>query len=170
MLYRKRFVHQTSARLPQCHAATIVELADGALLSAWVAGAYEKANDVAIYGATLLPGAEEWTLRVEEGGKNWQMSNPIRTPSGVIQPTLAPLRDGRLLMYLRTYEREEGTLWRAFSSDDGRLWSVPERAPLPNPNSRVDLAWLSSGRLALAFNDTPHGRTPLTLALSEDEG
>jgi predicted neuraminidase len=41
---------------------------------------------------------------------------------------------------------------------------------LPNPNSRLDLTRLASGRLALAFNAAANARSPLTLALSEDDG
>ncbi|HZO89636.1 MAG TPA: sialidase family protein [Chthonomonadaceae bacterium] len=264
MMYRKRFVHSPSAELPQCHAPTIAELADGTLISAWYAGAHERARNVAIYGAQLPACSDCWTparvfadtpqlsegnpvlfedgrgllwlfyvtmlgerwdtcqvkyshshdlgqtwapptimhpewgwmtgckpllrpdgaillplydeqgfafvMRSEDGGKEWKSSNQIRTEAGVIQPTLAPLSDERLLMYLRTYEPVNGTIWQSYSTDGGCTWAAPTRTNLPNPNSRVDLARLASGRLALAFNDTGHGRTPLTLALSEDDG
>ena len=52
----------------------------------------------------------------------------------------------------------------------GRTWSEPKRTPLYNPGSRLDLTRLASGRIALAFNDSPASRSPLTIALSEDEG
>ena len=264
MRFEKRFVHTPTAVLPQCHAATIAERGDGALVCAWYAGAYEKALDVAVYGATLEPGASEWQqkgvwadtpnlsegnpilfdtgkgalwlffttllenswtscqikrrvsrdlaatwgsvelLRAETGwvtgckpirlpngiillpmyvetggafvwrsedeGATWQMSNVINTPHGIIQPSLAPLSDGRLLMLLRTYERSGGTVWQSFSNDVGRTWTAPTRTELYNPNARLDVCRLESGRLALAFNDSPDSRTPLTLALSEDDG
>ncbi|HLK55376.1 MAG TPA: sialidase family protein [Chthonomonadaceae bacterium] len=264
MEYRKRFAHTPSAALPQCHAPTLAERPDGALVCAWYAGAYERAKDVAIYGAVLAldaagwservvfadtPGFSEgnpvlflfpdgrlwlfyvtmfgdrwdtcqvkythshdggWTwegtvllssewgwmtgckpslqpdgaillplyeergrafvLRSDDGGRQWTQSNIITTEYGVIQPTLAALPDGRLLMYLRTCEAQGGTIWQSLSQDGGRIWSDPSRVVLPNPNARVDLVRLASGRLALAFNDTGQGRTPLTLALSEDEG
>ncbi len=264
MRYWKRFVHRPSAGLPQCHAATIVERADGALVSGWYAGAHEKARDVAIYGAVLPPDAEEWeargvfadtpqfsegnpvlyedasrrlwlffvtllgdrwdtgqvkcahsldggvtwnppfyvcdewgrmtackpltlpdgaillplyleaggafVLRTENLGQDWQTSMLVNTPGGVMQPALARRGDGSVLMYLRTCEADPGTVWQSVSGDGGRTWDAPTRAPLPNPNARLDLTRLASGRLAVAFNDSPDQRTPLTLALSEDDG
>jgi len=125
-------------------------------------------------GAILLPLYEErgaaFTLRSDDVGRHWDRSDPIETPEGVIQPALARLSDGRLLMLLRTLERENGALWQSFSDDEGRTWSAPTRTRLPNPNARVDVQSLASGALVLAFNDTPRGRTPLTLALSDDDG
>jgi len=125
-------------------------------------------------GEILLPLYEEngsaFVLRSEDGGLTWESSTIVENETGLIQPTLAPLSDGRLLMYLRTYEPAGGTIWQSVSEDAGRTWSPPTRTQLPNPNSRVALEALASGRLALAFNDTGNGRTPLTLGLSEDDG
>jgi len=262
MLNWKRFVHRPTVRLPECHAATVVQLPDDSLMCAYCAGAYEKARDVAIYGATLAPNAEEWEPRgvfaetpgFSEGnpvlevdseqklwlyyvtmfgdrwdtcqikyshynsvgwkppmylqrdwgwmtgckpthladgtillplyeesgsafvmissdcGRTWESSNLITTEAGVIQPTIAPLANGTLLMFLRTCESSDGTIWQSCSSDKGRTWSEPNRTDLYNPNARIDLTRLASGRLALAFNDAPATRSPLTIALSEDEG
>lgn len=264
MRVRRRFVHRPEPGLPQCHAATVVERQDGALICAWYAGAHEMARDVAIYGAFLAPGEEEWSeqvvfadspgfsegnpvlfltrdgrlwlfyvtmlgerwdtcqvkyahsldggihweppvvlsnewgwmtgckplqlpddtlllplyeelgsafvLRSQDGGRQWKESNRVTTSAGVIQPTIAPCSDGSLLMYLRTYEVVGGMIWESRSWDEGRTWSLPIRTTLPNPNARVDLTRLADGKMALAFNDTHQGRTPLSLALSEDQG
>ncbi len=44
------------------HAPGIAELADGELIVSWYRGAGErKADDVAVYGSRLKPGAQEWT-------------------------------------------------------------------------------------------------------------
>jgi predicted neuraminidase len=43
-------------------------------------------------------------------------------------------------------------------------------AAFPNPNSGIDLIRLRNGHLVLAFNDSPRCRTPLRIALSQDEG
>lgn len=262
MLNWKRFVHRPSLHLPQCHAATIVQLPDDSLVCAYYAGAYGKSPDVAIYGATLAPNGDEWESRgvfadtpgfsegnpvldvdseqklwlyyvtklgdrwdtcqikyshhngvgwkppmylhrdwgwmtgckpihladgtillplyeesgsafvmiSSDGGRTWESSNVITTEAGVIQPTIAPLADGTLLMFLRTYEPSDGTIWQSSSADNGRTWSEPTRTNLYNPNARIDLTRLASGRLALAFNDAPAARSPLTIALSEDDG
>jgi predicted neuraminidase len=262
MLNWKRFVHRPTLQLPKCHAATVVQLPDDSLMCAYYAGAHAKARDVAIYGATLAPDAEEWesqgvfadtpgfsegnpvldvdpeqklwlyyvtmlgdrwdtcqikyshynsvgwkppmylhhdwgwmtgckpihladgtillplyeesgsafVLISSDGGRTWESSNFITTDAGVIQPTIAPLADGTLLMFLRTREPQDGTVWQSCSSDQGRTWSEPKRTSLYNPDARIDLTRLASGRLALAFNDAAASRSPLTIALSEDEG
>jgi predicted neuraminidase len=41
---------------------------------------------------------------------------------------------------------------------------------LPNPNAGTDMIRLISGNLLLAFNNSKTGRTPLSLAISEDGG
>jgi predicted neuraminidase len=111
-----------------------------------------------------------FVMRSEDGGKAWRPSSRIETEPGVIQPTLAPLNDGRLLMYLRRKAPHDEVLWQATSDDGGCTWSPPVRTRLPDPKARIDLARLSDGRLALALKDTKQGAAPLTLALSEDEG
>lgn len=112
-----------------------------------------------------------YVLKIGAKGER-TMSQPVKTQFGVIQPSLAYLSDGRLMMMMRTYEKEvkNRTLWQSFSSDVGLTWSGPERARLPNPDSRIDILRLHNGNLALAFNDTPSARSPLTLALSDDDG
>jgi predicted neuraminidase len=81
-----------------------------------------------------------------------------------------PLRDGRILMLLRV-PYLEGRVERSYSSDGGETWTDPgEPTDLPNPNSGTDGATLQSGNLAFVYNPVPKGRTPLSVALSEDDG
>src|SRR5262249_46383508 len=61
-------------------------------------------------------------------------------------------------------------LWRAVSRDRGFSWSHPERDRLPNPGTPVEAVRLHNGHLVLAFNNSPTDRSPLSLALSPDEG
>lgn len=264
MIYRKRFVHASDSDGPERHAVTLVELENGALLSAWYAGTSARSSESVIYGAALPPDAEDWifygtltdmpnlsegnpvlfldgsgrlwlfyvtllgdrwdtcqvrythsrdagqtwstptilradwgwmtgsrpllrpdgaillplysvqglacVMRSEDGGKTWQPSEQIETETGGVQPTLAPLNDGRLRMYLRASAPNDDVLWQAVSADEGRTWSAPARTRLPDPQARIDLAPLSNDRLALVFNDAEQEAAPLTLALSEDEG
>lgn len=88
----------------------------------------------------------------------------------VIQPTAAQLRDGSILMLLRT---EVGRIYETRSFDRGRGWSPATPTILSNPNSGIDMVKMRDGRLALVYNDSHLNwgpRTPLCLALSEDEG
>ncbi|MFQ6096598.1 MAG: exo-alpha-sialidase [Armatimonadota bacterium] len=103
-----------------------------------------------------------------DGGRTWHNTAPLPSDSGNIQPSVVQLADGSLLALMRDVGHE--LLWMARSPDNGRTWTRPERTSLRNPNSAADVVRLHNGHLALAFNDSSTRRTPLTIALSEDEG
>jgi predicted neuraminidase len=102
-------------------------------------------------------------------GTTWQRSECLRSEPGNIQPSAVEVAPGRLVAIARCGGKG-GELWRSYSADYGRNWSVPEPTGIPNPNSGTDMVGLRDGRLALVYNDTRTGRTPLTVAVSEDEG
>lgn len=54
--------------------------------------------------------------------------------------------------------------------DGGASWSAPVATDLPNPDAPVDVLPMSDGRLLIAFNDSPSGRSVLRLAASSDRG
>ena len=60
----------------------------------------------------------------------------------------------------------------SYSDDDGATWTPPEKTQLPNNNSGIQAAMLSSGNVAIVFNNLQGdgGRWPLSVALSADEG
>lgn len=106
----------------------------------------------------------------DPGADEWVVSSPVSLPvegRRCIQPAFAPLPGGRLLGLFRT---DTPRIWKAVSEDGGMTWSEPAATDLPHDNSGFDLARLTSGRLVLAFNDTSAGRTPLSLAVSDDGG
>jgi predicted neuraminidase len=103
-----------------------------------------------------------------DGGKTWLKSGPIKSRPGNIQPSVVQLKDGSLLCYMRTWVA--GKMWQSTSRDNARTWSQATRHDLPNPGSRLDMVKLDTGDLVLIFNNTPRGRTPLSAALSHDEG
>lgn len=127
-------------------------------------------------GAILLPLYDEvhWrsmVLRSEDGGGSWEVSDFVTSPGGGnLQPTLMPLSDGRILMLLRDHTGR-GVVWQSHSPDGGWTWTDPaEPTGLPNPDSGTDGVTLHSRNLALAYNPTAKGRSPLSVALSEDDG
>lgn len=127
-------------------------------------------------GEWLLPAYDErdWTSFVlisDDQGETWRPSTRVTTPPGVIQPAIAPLADGRLLMLLRT-GGPGGWIWQATSADSGRTWCQTTPTTVPNNNSGLDLIRLGDGRLLLACNPVADSkrRAPLSLLLSDDEG
>lgn len=104
----------------------------------------------------------------DDGGATWRRSARIPGPGGHIQPTLFRKADGCLVALMRNDEPRR--IQRSYSTDEGETWSAAESTNLPNPNAGCDVVPIGEGRLLLAFNDTPHRRSPLSIALSEDEG
>jgi len=128
-------------------------------------------------GDIVLPMHDErnWSsimLISTDDGQTWAFSDRIDCGRGFNkgndEPTLLLRRDASLLCYMRS-GLSEG-IWQSVSGDGGWTWSPPELTGLPNPNSAVELLGLQSGHALLAFNNSRRARTPLTLALSRDEG
>ncbi len=140
-----------------------------------------------------------WVEISSDGGRTWSKYGPITAPSfpvyehesddpvsatweatsgelvlpqdhaGVIQPTVWEYAPGRLKMLMRA-TRRVGVVCASLSDDYGRTWSPAVLTSIPNPNSGLDAARLADGRIMLACNPTPEGRTPLSLLVSEDNG
>lgn len=111
-----------------------------------------------------------WVERSEDGGKHWSIHGPITLIDesfGVIQPTLWEVRPGVVKMLMRATQRV-GFIAEAISTDGGRTWSPARPTTLPNPNAGIDAVKLRDGRICLAYNHTSKGRSPLNVALSED--
>lgn len=105
---------------------------------------------------------------------SWQTGEITMTAPGrgAHEPSIVELCDGRLLCFLRTRNER---VYRAYSDDAGVSWSDPVPTDLPAPDSPPLLKWLPDrDRLLLIWNcvasdgNTP--RTPLTVAVSDDEG
>jgi predicted neuraminidase len=114
--------------------------------------------------------------RSTDKGKTWTRSPYFQIDTleikgkGAIQPTMWESEPGNIHMLVRT---TGGVIGRSDSRDFGKTWSVIKKTSLPNPNSGIDLARLSDGTLALAYNpdDEDWGsREPLSLTLSYDNG
>ena len=85
------------------------------------------------------------------------------------QPTLAPLTTNAAVVFLRDCSpRKRVSVAR--TANAGRSWLLPEALELPNPDSGLASVRLSDGRVLLAFNDSPAGRSNLRLAVSDDDG
>jgi predicted neuraminidase len=113
-------------------------------------GLYKGLGDPAATIPSQVPGSEDWKYTV-----------------GIIQPSVISL-GGK---HLRLYARSTAKLARvcvADSFDNGITWTEAHPIDVPNPNSGIDAVALKDGRVVLVYNDTPSGRTPLNLAVSDD--
>jgi len=108
-------------------------------------------------------------FRTDDLGATWQRSPRITALDQCIQPAPVRRADGSLLAYMRCGSHA-GHLWQSASADGGETWSPCEPVDLHNPNAGIDMVRLQSGELLLAANLSTNSRSPLHLALSEDDG
>lgn len=111
------------------------------------------------------------SLTSDDDGKTWKRSNLVDLGghgdhSGAMEPTVAELSDGRLLMLIRTHW---GRFWEALSDEGGLSWRTVRPSQIESTSAPGCLLKLRSGRLALVSNDKA-GRDNLLLAFSEDDG
>jgi len=93
----------------------------------------------------------------------------LRDEGGLDQPTIVQLSDGSVLAYFRSTQ-PKSTIMKSVSRDGGLSWSDPEPTEFPNPESGIAMTKLSNGNLVLVYNDSKTRRSPLTVAMSEDDG
>ncbi|MCH7988158.1 MAG: exo-alpha-sialidase [Planctomycetes bacterium] len=113
----------------------------------------------------------------DDGGKTWRAGKgSVDLPKrGAMEPEVVELNDGRLLMILRT---QMGQIATAYSKDEGDTWTKGEPLSVKAPEAPTTIRRIpSTGDLLLIWNNTfskgtDHGgkRTPLTAAVSSDEG
>lgn len=117
----------------------------------------------------------------DDEGRTWRRAAecvrpPLDTSITLQEPGVVELKDGRICMWFRTSTKYQ---YQAFSADGGDHWSIPEPSPLVSarlsPASIRRNPW--TGDLVCVWNDhsavadAPQSRrTPLTLAVSRDEG
>lgn len=112
-----------------------------------------------------------WIDRTSDEGNSWSKSGPINQKGdlfGIIQPTLFVTKKGSIKLLARS--REGGFIFSSESFDGGQSWSEAQPTELPNPNSGIDAVKLDDGRLFLIYNHSASKRTPLNIAVSEDDG
>jgi sialidase-1 len=126
----------------------------------------------------------------DDSGGTWHPSEtklhcPTDSGAGFQEPGVVQLKEGRLLMFIRT---RLGRQYYSYSKDEGTTWSPGEPSPLLSPLSPASIKRIpSTGDLLAVWNDhegmpseyrasergaRPFGgkRTPLTLAVSRDKG
>ncbi len=116
-------------------------------------------TDAAVLHGRWRGEALEWEISERIQGE------PARSTRGMVEPTIARLDDGRLLMVLRgSNDRRpeiESHRWVCYSSDSGRAWTRPrpwtydDGSAFFSPSSCSQLVDHSSGRLFWLGNITP---------------
>jgi len=116
----------------------------------------------------------------DDGGTTWTKSSteiapPPDSRSGLQEPGIVELKDGSVMMLCRT---DRGCHYRSYSTDGGVTWSPAEPTDIIAPCSPATVKRIpTTGDLLLIWNDHSgeyarfeHKRTPLTSAISRDEG
>lgn len=108
----------------------------------------------------------------DDEGATWKQSKTLvdlpDSPSGAQEPGVVELKDGSVLMWMRT---DKGFIYRSISRDGGETWSQPESMGVQSPRSPQSIKRIpSTGDLLLVWNNSPKLRTPLSAAISKDEG
>ncbi len=131
---------------------------------------HERGHDTEFVG----PESTSLFLRYNPGKKEWVQTGRIRSHNGNIQPAVVEISRNHLLAFCRRGggygAGTQGYIVRSESHDGGWTWSEGKDSEFPNPNSAIELIRLRSGRLLLVYNASMTERTPLTTALSEDNG
>jgi hypothetical protein len=125
----------------------------------------------------VLIGTWRDDLRLDWETSERVRADPVRSTRGMIEPTLAELADGRLLMVMRGSNggskdpdcRIPGYRWYSVSADGGYHWTTPEPwcyqdgTPFHSPSSMSQLLRLADGRTVWIGNlcpDNPRGNSP----------
>jgi len=132
----------------------------------------------------VLPGETQFRPGVamcfvsDDEGKTWTQGAEIAPPpnsgSGLQEPGVIELKDGRLMMLCRT---GHGCQYRCYSSDGGLTWTDAEPTDIMSPCSPATFERIpQTGDILMIWNDHSKDaklgetRTPLTVAISRDEG
>ena len=122
-LVRSEFIFEANP-VPSCHATTIVEAKDGAIVAAWFAGEAEGKPDVSIWTARQVEGKWSAPVKVAEGtqpdGKRYPCWNPV-----LFQPKEGPLQ----LYYKVGPNPVEWWGMLRLSEDNGKTWGAARRLP-----------------------------------------
>lgn len=126
-------------------------------------------------GGRFQPRAAALCILSDDNGKTWRASQPhLEAPkdsrTGLQEPAIIELDKRRLMMLFRTDQKCQ---MQSFSDDGGDTWSAPETSNIPSPVSPASIARIpKTGHLLLVWNnnDRTNRRTPLSAAISKDNG
>lgn len=113
-------------------------------------------------------------LRYDPSRKTWTETNRIESSNGNLQAQVVQVNENDLFCFMRRGggfgPESSGYVSRSDSSDGGRTWSKAVDTEFKNPNSAVDLVKLKNGNIVFVYNDHMYRRSPLSVAISTDQG
>lgn len=131
-------------------------------------------------GTEFVNRGKAMCFRSDDNGLTWERSDtileaPVESRSGLQEPGIVLLSDGRLMMLSRT---DQGYQMRSYSDDNGETWSPTESTDIISPVSPATFERLrDTNELAMVWNnhdkiasELKGKRTPLTIAFSNDNG
>jgi len=124
-------------------------------------------------------------IRSSDDGETWRLEELLEAKDGtkIREPAMTLRPDGSILMLTRACppdmdwgSDQERVIhpYRTVSADNGKTWSAPEPSAITNNESKIDLVSWTDDTVIMAYNNTTnldwHERSPLSLAMSADEG
>jgi len=142
----------------------VIKLKDGRLIMAVARHCVPGGEDKAV--------GDLFSYYSDDNGQTWTSSAQVPNPKGIVtqEPGLIEMRDGRIMMYIRA---SGGWQQLSFSNDLGKTWSPIEKSNIVSPISPATIEKIPGTRdwlLVWNNNGKSDRRTPLTSAISKDEG
>jgi predicted neuraminidase len=148
----------------------VIQLKDGRLLMA--VALHQTPAD-----STWSNGAKLFSYFSDDNGATWKSSPQVANPDSVIlqEPGVVELKNGEIMMIIRA---SPGTQYKAYSKDRGETWSAAGPTNIKSPLSPATIQRIPSTQdLLMVWNNNggenpaiKGKRTPLTAAISKDEG
>ncbi|MVZ62576.1 sialidase family protein [Sphingobacterium humi] len=113
----------------------------------------------------------------DDNGRTWRSSSEAEAPSEIVtqEPGVVELKNGDVMMFIRA---TSGKQFVSYSKDKGATWSYAKPYNLKSPLSPASIERIpSTGDLFAIWNNNDGSdpkikdkRTPLTVAISKDDG
>ena len=139
----------------------------------WIFGTWKCFDDETKNGTDI-----SIVMVSDDQGQNWKA---VYVPDsiGCVHCNLVERENGKILAFFRS--RAADFIYISYSYDYGDTFSIPEKTVLPNNNASISAINLKSGAIAIVYNECgfadnrsitkwPKQRSPLCIALSDDEG
>jgi Neuraminidase (sialidase) len=118
-----------------------------------------------------------WSYYSDDNGKSWKSAMEVSNPDNFLtqEPGIVDLKNGEVFMIIRS---NAGVQCSSVSKDKGVTWSPVERTSIKSPVSPASIKRIpTTGDLFMVWNNNGGDdlsikgrRTPLTVAISKDEG